>query len=238
MKLICALLSVMAVAAIPSPRRLVLMSRSMSKARAAPGVLGVQSSQADRSVTGMCSAAQDSIGVLREAGSSGISTVPQCAQYGKDRTSSLAIFVSFSASLDTCMWFTDCQCLVSSSTCLGGDQWKSVAISDVVGTSSTSSSSVVETTAAPIATSAIIWNSQDPHSQSAAPSGDFIDCDTANSNSLMQSFQTKCQMTQTVWATRMIAGGTLIGIILLVGGVFGLAYYFDKQELNAMMMNK
>ena len=214
------------------PNRLVLASRSMGKARSGHQVLAAQQPTSDRSVTGMCSAAQDSIGSVREAVSAGISTLAQCAQYGKDR-SDTANFVSFSASLSTCMWFKDCHCLVSSSTCLGGDQWSSVAIIDIV-TGSSSSDAVVETTAAPIAKSAVISGPQGSDTQSSS-SGNSPDCDTVYSSSLMQSFQTKCQMDQTVWTTRLIAGSTLVGVILVVASVFGLAYFFDQQELKGLM---
>jgi hypothetical protein len=216
----------------PGPRRLVLASRSMSRARATRGSLGVQNTnRSDRSVTGMCSAAQDSIGVLKDAASTGISTLAHCAQFGKDRSGD-AIFVSFSGVLSTCMWFKDCQCLVSSSTCLGGDQWSSVAITDILGGSSAISAAVVQTTAAPVAKSAVVVGSKE---SSTPPAGWSPDCDTVYSNSLMRSFQTKCQMVQSVWATRIIAGSVLAGVILLVGGVFGLAYFFDQQELKELM---
>jgi hypothetical protein len=221
------------VAGIDRPRKLVLASRSMSRARAAPtGNVGASASTSDRSVTGMCSAEQDSIGSLKEAGSTGISTLAQCAQYAKDR-SVPANFVSFSSSLSTCMWFRDCQCLVSSSTCLGGDQWSSVAIADIL-VGSVSTSAVVKTKAAPISQSAVVTASKGA-SSSTSSSGEPEDCDTVYSNSLMQSFQTRCQMAQTVWTTRVIAGSTLISVILLVGSMFGLAYFFDRQELKESM---
>jgi hypothetical protein len=230
MKLICVLWVAVA-NAFQFPQRLILASRSMTAQTPVVATASTTTGTVDRSVSGMCSAAQDAVGVLKDANSAGISTLSQCAQFGKDRNSG-AVYVSFSASLGSCMWFKDCQCLASSSTCLGGDQWRSVAIGDLVVSTS---SAVIQTTSSPISKSAIVSNNGKPvNAAQSTSSNSDLDCDTTNSNSLMQSFQTKCEMTQSVWTTRLVAGSTLAVVVLLIAGIFGAAFYFDKQELNSL----
>ena len=214
------------------PHRLVFASRTLTESRAPLTVVQAAVASTDRSVMGMCSAAQDALGVLKEAVSAGISTLPQCAQFGKDKVGAEGVYVSFSKDESTCMWFRDCRCLASSSTCLGGDRWRSVAIQDVI---QAAPEMVIQTTSPPSANSALLNEASTVKPiRQAAESSEELDCDTTNSNSLMQSFQTRCQMTQSIWTTRLVAGSTLAFVILVVAGIFGLAFYYDKQELAAM----
>jgi hypothetical protein len=147
------------------------------------------------------------------------------------------VYVSFNKETSDCMWFKDCQCLASSSTCLGGDLWRSIAIADLlVAVPNT----VLQTTSAPISKSALM-NNETPkptssHSQNTE--AESHDCDTTYSNSLMQSFQTKCEMQQSVWTTRLIAGIVLATVVLFVAGSFGIAFWYDKQELQAALASK
>jgi hypothetical protein len=215
-----------ACAAMERPNRLVLVSRSIGVPPALSDASPI--TLADRSVSGLCSAAQDSLGQLTEAKSSGISTLAQCAQFARDKAGSAAVFVSFDQS--SCMWFADCRCLVTSSVCLGGDQWRSVAISDVI--SSTSSPNVIQTKDAPVSKSALVT---DGPTVAPATAEQEAECDSTYSSNLMRTFQSKCEMTQNVWTTRIIAGGTLLGVVLLIAGAFGLAYWFDRQELQTLL---
>ena len=229
MKIYFLLVSLAAALDSHRPRRFVFAHRLADS----PTLQFVQATSAtkDRSVSGMCSAAQDSLGLVKESLSAGISTLAHCAQFGKDKVGAEGVYVSFSASQETCMWFKDCQCLASSSTCLGGDQWRSVAIQDII---QSSPSTVIQTTSAPISKSAIVNDPPTTKKPGTQSSESQLDCDTSSSSGLMQSFQTKCQMNQSVWTSRLIAGSTLAGVVLLVAGIFGLAFYFDKQELNAL----
>ena len=210
------------------PYRLVVANRAANGRSVS--VSPAMTASKDRSVVGMCSAAQDALGVLRDAVSAGISTLSQCAQFGKDKVGAEGVYVSFSSNSETCMWFKDCHCLASSSTCLGGDEWRSVAIADVIRAPPVAA---IRTTSPPNAHSAIIRDptTPKPTRQEAESSEETLDCDTTTSNSLMQSFQSRCQMTQSIWTTRLVAGSTLAVVVLLVAGMFGLAFYFDKQEL-------
>ena len=221
-----------------SPHKLVLVSRTLTASAPVTTSGGSSSSGSiERSVPGLCSAAQDSLGELKSAASSGISTLAQCGQFARDKGGSEAVYVSFNQVESDCMWFKDCQCLASSATCLGGDQWRSVAIADLlVAVPNT----VIQTTSAPISKSALLSNgpSKMPSSNVESGQADSQDCDTTYSNSLMQSFQTKCEMAQNVWTTRLIAGIVLATVVFFVAGSFGVAYWFDQQELQAALAGK
>ena len=176
------------------------------------------------SVMGMCSASQDSLGSLQKASSSGITDIVHCAQYAHD-TAPSSVYVSFSASSESCLWFANCQCLASSSTCLGGEEWASVAIADVIKPVS----SAVVTMSGPSSKGSLVIFS----ASTTAQPGSIIDapCDYSSS-SLMQSFQTKCQMHQTVNFQRLVAGGVVLVVALLVAASFAAARFFDAKELK------
>lgn len=181
-----------------------------------------------RSVTGMCSGVQDSLGSIVSSASAGITTLTECAQYGQD--SSNAVYVSFNSAGGVCAWFADCQCLASSSTCLGGDQWTSIAVADAFlpakgpdGTiqlvsQSVSPESALVTTAAPGSIEAV-----------ASGSSYEYECDDSSSD-LMQSFQSKCQMDETMSFSRLVAGGALLVVMGVIAVIFGVAYAFDIQD--------
>jgi hypothetical protein len=126
------------------------------------------------------------------------------------------------------MWFANCQCLVTSSTCLGGNKWNSVAIEDIM----VASPAVVQTDVADPAGSALIKNTDTqttvaPVAMASAPIEP--ECDTSSSD-LMQYFQSKCTMSQNMWLTRLVALAIVGGVFLIVISSFGVAYYFDKEE--------
>lgn len=221
MKIFCVPLILAIVSALERPfRRFSLVTRD----EPAVSTTGVK----DRSVAGMCSAAQDALGRVASASASGISTLGHCAQFAKDK-SALAVYVSFNKDTDECMWFSGCQCLASSSTCLGGEQWRSVAITDLIAPGS---KAVVQTTASPVGDSAVVAGSA-THAAAAETAAE-PDCDHSDSNGLMQTFQTKCEMNQTMWLTRLIAGGVMSFVILFIAGSFGLAYYYDTVEMASL----
>lgn len=180
-------------------------------------------------VMGLCSAAQDSIGSLESASSSGLSDINHCAQYAHDSAPS-AVYVSFSSSTDTCLWFSNCQCLASSSTCLGGDRWTSVAISDSI---QPSNAAVVVTVGGPSSQAALVPSISKSSSTRQSTPDDDVPCDYSSS-SLMQSFQSKCQMKQTMTFQRIVAGSVILLIVILVSASFGVAHYFDSVELAAI----
>ena len=188
----------------------------------------------DRSVKGMCSSAQDSLGRLVPASTSGISTLVQCAQYGKEH-SDKAVFVTFSRQDNSCMWFSDCECLVTSSACLGGDQWSSIAIEDTIVVSKGS----VQTTDAPSANSAVIKQGSTTPAPIAATTAHVAsaeataECDNTSTD-LMQFFQSKCEMSNNMWMSRLTALAILGVFLVVLGSSFGVAYYFDNQELAAI----
>lgn len=182
---------------------------------------------AAKGVMGMCSASQDSLGILKSASASGISDITHCAQYAHD-TAPSAVYVSFSASADTCMWFADCQCLASSSTCLGGDQWTSIAISDLIQPIP----AAVPTVSGPATKGALVSANFSAGSVVTTVSDEDA-CDYSSS-SLMQSFQSKCQMNQTMTFLRIVAGGVVLVVLLLVTASFGFAHYLDNLELAAI----
>ena len=193
-------------------------------------------SSTSRSVTGMCSMIQDSIGSVSSAASSGIKSLTECAQFAKDSSGTKAVYASFSSSVDTCAWFADCQCLASSSTCLGGDSWNSIAVADAFTAVPSDTIQMVPQTNS--AESAVVVTDSSvtttPSSSTLAPQTEFPDeyeCDYTSSN-LMQSFQSKCEMNETMSFTRLIAALTLLGVLLFVGSCFGLAYYFELQDTS------
>lgn len=195
----------------------ILLSKKPDSAAATP--LGVM---------GLCSAAQDSIGSLENASSSGLSDINHCAQYAHDSAPS-AVYVSFSSSTDTCLWFSTCQCLASSSTCLGGDRWSSVAINDLI---QPSNSAVVVTVSGPSSQAALV-PSISKSSSNPRQSSEDVPCDYSSST-LMQSFQSKCQMKETMTFQRIVAGSVLLLVVILVAASFGVAHYFDSVELAAI----
>lgn len=182
----------------------------------------------DRSVNGLCSASQDAIGILSSCVSSGITTLTQCAQYGKDSSSSAANYVSFSASEDKCMWFTDCACLASSSTCLGGNSWNSVAISDVIAAVA---SPAIQTTAQTSSTRSSLVTETSPTTTTTNDLTDPAYCDEST-NDLMQHFQSACALSQNIWYTRKMAGFVIAGILAVVIAAYAVAYKLDQDELR------
>ena len=189
---------------------------------------GASATVQDKSVVGKCSGAQDSIGQLTTASLSGVSTLGQCAQYAKDHASS-ALYVSFARSENSCMWFTRCQCLATSASCLGGTGWNSVAIADII----VPVPAVIQTSAPPSANSAIINAAAGVTTARPTLGAAASDPECDNSvSSLMQYFQSKCEMTKSMSMARAIAGIVLLFVLLLIGGAFGLAYHFDKKEME------
>ena len=199
-----------------------------------PASSGTANSVTDRSVKGMCSSAQDSLGRLVPASQSGISTLMQCAQYGKEH-SGKAVFVTFSRSENSCMWFSDCECLVTSSACLGGDQWASIAIEDTIQNKASS----VQTTDAPKANSAVIKESATTAARQpqTAAAESTAECDKTSTD-LMQFFQSKCEMSHNIWVSRLTAIAILGVFLVILGSSFGVAYHLDNQELAALAANR
>lgn len=185
----------------------------------------------DRSVSGLCSAAQDSVGVLISAAVAGITTLTQCAQYGRYSSPTGATYVSFSRTEDKCMWFADCTCLASSSTCLGGDTWASVAISDVI--QSTSSAKIQTTPQTSSGNSAMVSGTTGKSTLSD-PGSDLTDesyCDTSATD-LMQHFQSACALSENMWFTRLVAGVVIACTLLVVLTAYGIAYKLDQDEVK------
>ena len=189
----------------------------------------LSSAGSDNSVQGMCSMAQDSISQLIPASSSGISTISQCAQYAKESTEN-AVYVTFSASEDTCMWFTECQCIVTGSTCLGGTAYASAAIIDIIQTSP----NVIQTTAAPDSNSAIVVASSETTNTTTQSLSTDPECDTTSSD-LMQYFQSKCEMNQNMWASRLVSLGMVVVVLSIFVTGFCIAFWFDKRERNKVL---
>ena len=184
------------------------------------------SNTANRAVSGMCGQQQYSKGTLSTASSAGITTPETCAAYIQDLNKNLknpAVYMSYSRSEDKCMWFADCSCLASSSTCPGGDQWVSVSLSDVFVTPQ----NVIQVTAPEAAKSALV--TPDPSAPTQAPTNKG-ECDTSSTN-LMQTFQSQCAMSQNVTFARMVAAIVLGAVLVVVGGLFGYAYWLDREEV-------
>ncbi len=101
--------------------------------------------------------------------------------------------------------------------------WVSVSLSDVFVTPN----DVIQT-AAPIAakSATVVPNSAAP-TPSAPSKGE---CDTTSTN-LMQTFQSQCAMSQSVTFARMVAGIVLAAVLLVVGGIFGYAYWLDREDI-------
>ena len=183
-----------------------------------------------RSVTGMCSGQQDALGSISPAGASGVSTLTECAQVGKDSAGTAAVYVSFNG--DICLWFANCQCLASSSTCLGGDQWSSIAIADAF-TQAVAPVTPAVVPQAVSAESAVFDGSvaTDVSDQIDTTETYVYECDDSSSD-LMKDFQTKCQMDETMTFTRIVAAVTIVGVLAVVASIFGIAYWFDLQDTS------
>lgn len=179
----------------------------------------------NRSVSGLCSDSQDAHGSLSTASASGITSLAQCAQYATDIAPEIN-YVSFSSIDSECRWFADCACLASSSTCLGGDTWTSIAVSDII--KPVSSPSKVQTVPQISARASV---GSTASSISTVDTGSDITCDTSSSD-LMQHFQSACNMSQNIWYTRLVAGIVVLGILAVVGIAQGVAYKLDQDELK------
>ena len=191
----------------------------------------------DRSVSGMCSGGQDSLGVMSAASVSGITSLSECAQYGKDMTMTskfVASYVSFSTSENKCMWFADCACLASSSTCLGGDAWTSIAISDVF--TKVAAKITTSQQSAPAVTAVLSGASLSAHDERRS-SGDVRECDMSSSD-LMQHFQSQCAMSESIGFIRMVASLVVVGVLIIIGVVFGFAHWMDKIEMEKLVRTK
>jgi hypothetical protein len=184
----------------------------------------VLTSSGNAGVTGMCSRADDGFGRLSPASSSGITELDQCAQYAKENAPA-AEYISFSSVQNACIWFTACPCIASGSTCLGGSDWLSIAVSDVIKTST----AVVQTGPPPGALSAIVKQSSESSSTTASPTDD-AECDTSSSD-LMQYFQSKCAMSDNMWISRIIALSMAVLVLLIFGAGFSVAFWLDREEL-------
>ena len=176
-------------------------------------------------VAGMCSKADDGIGKLFPASSSGISELNQCAQYVKEHETR-AKYVTFSSVQNSCIWFESCPCLSSGSTCLGGDDWSSVAIADIIQTSQ----AVVQTVPPPGSNSAIAKLNTDSTSSGSSSTNEEAQCDTSSSD-LMQYFQSKCAMSDNMWISRIIALSMAVVVLLIFGAGFSVAFWLDREEL-------
>jgi hypothetical protein len=183
---------------------------------------------AKRAVPGMCGSAENSIATMSSASDSGITSVETCAAYAKDlnneKPSFKAVYISYTKQGNKCGWFTDCGCLAASSTCSGGDQWMSVSIRDVFTEPGPVIFTVEQSTAA--------RSAQIPSNATtaASPAGsDSIECDESSTD-LMKTFQTQCAMTQSITFTRMVAGIIVAIVFVVVGGIFGFAYWLDGKE--------
>jgi hypothetical protein len=182
----------------------------------------------DRSVSGRCSDSQDAVGSLYSASASGITSLAQCAQHATD-ISHEANYVSFSSIDSECMWFVDCACLASSSTCLGGDTWTSIAISDTIKQVGLET---VEKEKPLLPQPRVSVSAESTASSiSTVDTGSDITCDTSSSD-LMQHFQSACNMSQNIWYTRLVAGIVVLGILAVVGVAQGVAYKLDQDELK------
>ncbi len=99
----------------------------------------------------------------------------------------------------------------------------SVALSDVFVTPT----NVIETADPVAARSATVV----PNTSIPTPAADAKgECDTTSTN-LMQTFQSQCAMSQTVAFARLVAGIVLGAVLLVVGGIFGYAYWLDRDEI-------
>ena len=201
----------------------------MLDVKAAPTSTGMtfeSSTTAARAVAGMCGDQQYSMGSFSSASSGGITTPETCGAYIQDfnRNAKIpAAYMSYSKSADKCMWYRECGCLASSSTCPGGDVWVSVALNDIFVTPT----NVIATTDPLAAKSAVVVPNTAVPTPAAPAKGE---CDTSSTN-LMQTFQSQCEMSQNVTFARLVAGIVLAAVLFVVGGIFGYAYWLDREEI-------
>jgi len=182
-----------------------------------------------RAVSGMCGSSENSIASMSGASQSGISSAETCAAYAKDLNNSgvrfKAAYISYTKSGDKCAWFTDCGCLASSSTCPGGDQWVSVSVNDVF-VDAPVAIVTVEQPSPP--------NSAQLSSNATAGTFDTAQCDESSTD-LMKTFQTQCAMTQNITLARMVAGIIIAIVLVIVGGVYGVAFWLDGEEQKKLV---
>ena len=201
----------------------------MLEVKEGPGATGMgfeSPMTASRAVSGVCGDKQYSMGTLSSASAAGVTTPETCAAYVVDfnkNSKSPAAYISYSKSADKCVWFRECGCLASSSTCSGGDIWISVSLSDVFVTPV----DVIQTAPPVAAKPATVV----PDTSAPAPAvQNKGECDPTATN-LMQTFQSQCAMSQSVTFARMVAGIVIAAVILVVGGIFGYAYWLDRDDM-------
>jgi hypothetical protein len=186
---------------------------------------------AKRAVPGMCGSGENSIATMGSASDAGITSVETCAAYARDLNENgakfKAAYISYTKSGNKCAWFSECGCLAASSTCSGGDLWVSVSIRDVFVDPGPSIMTVQQTVSPKSA--------QIPsNAAEGTTTGDRAQCDETSTD-LMKTFQTQCQMTQSITFTRMVAG-IILGIVLVVVGIiFGFAYWLDGKEQASLV---